>query len=373
MKRIGSLCLVAVLLLSLTTIGVFAQQDRETAAEISSRVEVQGWQYVTGISKQLVHTSDFVSEPPYKIGYVTIFMANTWSVQMKREIMEAVERHDKKIKEIIHLNAQAQLSKQISAVEDLVAQNVDAIVIDPISPKALSGVLQMARNKGIPVIGISSPIPADQVTAWVGRDDVQYGRVTAKWLVKQLNYEGNVVALSGIAGNPVAARRWEGAKQVFNQYEDINVITREFAQWGFAQAKSAMSSILAGYSDIDGVWSGGGAMTQGAIEAFLAADRELVPMTGEANNGFMLDWIKYSDRGFKSVAFNNPTCHSAIGLRLALKALDGEPIPKKVNVTAPYVLSLEKAKKLSNPSLADGYWAGTYLDKEAIQDLWGQK
>lgn len=112
-------------------------------------------------------------------------------------------------------------------------------------------------------------------------------------------------------------------------------------------------------------------MTQGAIEAFLDEGRDLVPMTGEANNGFMLDWVEYADQGFESIAFNNPTSHSAIGLRLALKALNGESIPKKVNVTAPYILTVEEAKKLSDSDLADGYWAGTMLDEEEIEELWG--
>ena len=372
MKKTTQLLLTTILVVCLIGLGALAQEDRESSEEISSRVEVKGWKYVTDISDQLLETTEFESEPPYKIGYVTIFMANNWSVQMKREIMVEAEKHPDKVDEIIHLNAQSEISEQISAVEDLVAQGVDAIVIDPISPEALSGVLKMAQEEGVPVIGISSPIPVENVTAWVGRDDVEYGRVIAKRLAEQLNYEGNVVALSGIAGNPVSARRWEGAKQVFDKYDDIEILTREFAQWGFAQGKSAMSSILAGYSDIDAVWSGGGAMTQGAIEAFLDEGRDLVPMTGEANNGFMLDWVEYADQGFESIAFNNPTSHSAIGLRLALKALNGEPIPKKVNVTAPYILTVEEAKKLSDSDLADGYWAGTMLDEEEIEELWGE-
>ncbi len=344
--------------------------EAKTSIEISSIVEVSGWRYVVDVSEELVDTQEFKKEPPYTIGYVTIFMDNTWSVQMKEEIAHEVSKHEDLIEELIHLDASLETASQISAIEDLVARGVDAIVVDPISPVAMEGVFRMAQENGIPVIGISSPIPTEQVTAWVGRDDVEYGRVTAQWLVETIDFEGNIIALSGIAGNPVSEQRWEGAEEVFEAHPDINLLTREFADWGFSQGKSTMASLLAAYPDIDAVWSGGGAMTQGAMEAFVDAGRELVPMVGEANNGFLLDWIEYSEEGFSSIAFNNPTNHSAIGLRLALKALNGEPIPEVVNATAPYIFTLEDAKRYVRPDFADGYWVGTELPEEILSDLW---
>ena len=38
--------------------------------------------------------------------------------------------------------------------------------------------------------------------------------------------------------------------------------------------------------------SQGGAMTQGAIDAFIAAGRDLVPMTSEGNNGALKAWYE---------------------------------------------------------------------------------
>ncbi len=369
MKRLSVLLIVLfVLVISCST--AQAQQDM-TAAELSSQVEVSGWRYVVDTSDEMVDTAEFEKEAPYTIGYVTIFMDNTWSVQMAEEIMVEAERQED-VEEIVHLDAGLEVPEQISAVEDLIAREVDAIVIDPISPEALAGPLEIAREEGIPVIAISSTIPSEQVTSWVGRSDYDYGSVTARWLVEQLDFEGNIVALSGIAGDSTTESRWAGAEDVFDEHPYIEILTREFADWGFAQGKTAMSSILMGYSDIDAVWSGGGAMTQGAMEAFADADEEMVPMVGEANNGFLLDWIEASEEGFESIAFNNPTSHSAIGLRKALKALDAEPIPAEVYATGPYIFTLEEAERYARPDLADGYWVGTTLEEEHLQELWGE-
>ncbi len=344
----------------------------QSASELSSKIEVDGWTFVIDVSEEMVDTSRFKKQAPYTIGFVSIFMENSWAVQLVEEFLAEAEKYDS-IKQVIHLDAQGQVSRQISIIEDLIARNVDAIVIDPVSPVALQGVLKEAQRKNIPVIAVSSQIPLDQVTSWVGRDDREYGKITAQWLVEELNYKGNIIALSGIAGNPVAEERWAGAKEVFDKYPEIKILTRQFADWGRAQAKAKMANILAAYPDIDGVWSDGGAMTQGAMEAFKDAGRSFVPMTGEANNGFLLDWIEASEEGFTSIAFNNPTSVSAIGLKLALKVLNGEPIPKSVNATGPYILSLEKAKEYADPTLADDYWLGTTLSREKLEQLWGIK
>ena len=79
--------------------------------------------------------------------------------------------------------------------------------------------------------------------------------------------------------------------------------------------------MLSAYPEIDGVWSQGGAMTQGAIDAFIAAGRDLVPMTSEGNNGAIRAWIENKDKGLSCIAPSNPTYTSAEALRVVIKAL----------------------------------------------------
>ncbi len=372
MRRMSLTCASVVALVLALLCSVSLAAATKSAREISSQVEVSGWKYVVSVSDEMVDTTKMKKNPPYTIGFVTIFQSNTWAVQFTRELLEEAKQNKDLVAKVIHLDAQLEIPRQIAAIEDLIAKNVDAIVIDPVSPTALTGVLELAKKKNIPVIAASSQIPLNQVTAWVGRSDREYGRLTAQWLVERLGGKGNVVALSGIAGNPVAEERWLGAKEVFDKNPGIKIVSRQYAQWGFAQAKAVMANILPAYPKIDAVWSDGGAMTQGAMQAFADAGRKLVPMVGEANNGFLLDWIKASKDGFSSIAFNNPTNHTAIALRLALKALRGDPIPKEVYATAPYILDLDEAKRLARPDLADGYWIGTELSEQIILELYRQ-
>jgi len=88
-------------------------------------------------------------------------------------------------------------------------------------------------------------------------------------------------------------------------------------------------NLLAAHPQIDGVWSQGGEMTLGAMEAFQAAGRKMVPMTGEDNNGFLKAWQKLQPSGFTSIAVSKPTWISAEALRIAIDILQGKAVTKE--------------------------------------------
>ena len=138
MRRLHILFTVLLLVL-LASNGVLLAQS---AGEISSATEVLGWEYVISISDEMVDTSAFVKAPPYRIGFLTGFQGNTWAIQFTRELFEEAEKYGDLIAEIVHLDANLEIPRQISSLEDVVAKGVDAIVIDPVSPTALGGVLK---------------------------------------------------------------------------------------------------------------------------------------------------------------------------------------------------------------------------------------
>ncbi len=130
-----------------------------------------------------------------------------------------------------------------------------------------------------------------------------------------------------------------------------------------------MESMLSAYPEIDGVWSQGGAMTQGAIDAFLAAGRELVPMTSEGNNGALRAWIENRDQGLSCIAPSNPTYTSAEALRTVIKALNGEGVPNHVVMDIETVTE-ENVDNYYRSDMPDSYWVLTELDDSALEKLY---
>ena len=113
-------------------------------------------------------------------------------------------------------------------------------------------------------------------------------------------------------------------------------------------------------------------MTQGAIDAFEAAGRPLVPMTGEDNNGFLKAWKARQGKGFRAIAASEPTWCSAEALKAALDALNGKPLPR-VRTIPVQIITEANLDRYVRPDLSDGYWASSHLPPDLTKGYYGQE
>jgi len=309
----------------------------------------------------------FAAEKKYTIGYDNYFMGNSWSVQLAAEFKAEAEKHADEV-DVVYVESAGDTQKQIANIEDLITKKVDAIITTPTSPTALIPALKKARAAGIKVILLASTIKSQDYDALVTVDDVAFGRAGAEWLVKQLNGKGDIIVLNGIAGLSTSDDRFKGAKEVFDQYPDIKIVAAVNASWDYAQGKQAVSNLLAANPKIDGVWSQGGAMTLGAIDAFEAAQRPLVPMTGEDNNGYLKRWKKLEGTGFDSIGTSKPTWLGSEALIVTIDLLNGKTVEKDMVLPVP-VITAADLDKFVKPDLSDSFWAGTRLSDDQVKAI----
>lgn len=343
------LCLVAALMLSLLLAGCAGKKDDAGS-----------------------NTAD-TNQKKFVIGFSNFSVGNSWRVQMTEEFKAEAERLKAAgiISDYIMTDSNGDISKQIADVKDLITKKVDAIVITAASPSALSPVCEEAVSKGIVVVSFDNYVETDKVTAKVGIDENEFGRTGAEFLAKKLDGKGNIIVLNGIAGTGTNQMRYDGAKEVFDKYPDIKIIGEANADWDYAKGKAAVENFLAAHPNIDGVWSQGGAMTQAAIDAFKAAGRPLVPMSGEANNGLLKAWKANLESGFDCIAPCMPTYVSATALDVAIDALQGKQVEKMVIFDLP-VITGDTLDDYVKPDLPDSFWNITKLSDEQVKAMFSR-
>ncbi|MBB5751654.1 ABC transporter substrate-binding protein [Prosthecomicrobium pneumaticum] len=307
----------------------------------------------------------FAADGKYTIGYDNYFMGNSWSVQLAAEFKAEAEKHTDKVN-VVYVESAGDTQKQIANIEDLITKKVDAIITTPTSPTALIPALKKARAAGIKIVLLAATIKSQDYDALVTVDDVAFGRTGAEWLAQKLGGKGDIIALNGIAGISTSDDRFKGAEEVFAKYPDIKIVAAVNAGWDYAQGKQAVSNLLAANPKIDGVWSQGGAMTLGAIDAFEAAQRPLVPMTGEDNNGYLKRWKQLEDKGFDSIGTSKPTWLGSEALRVTIDLLDGKAVEKDMVLPVPTITAAD-LDKFVKPDLSDSFWAGTRLTDEQVK------
>lgn len=322
-----------------------------------------------------VDTSKYKKEPPWTIGFINWSTANSWTVQIVNEVQHEATLYPE-IKEFIVVSSEGDANTQISQIEDMVARGVDALLLIPVTPDAIVPAVEEAAEAGIPIVVFASLVNTDKYVTYLQADELQFGRKQGDWLMEQLACKGNLIVLNGVTGISTSDRRRQGLLDAIAACPDgganVKILAEADASWAYDQGKQATERMLAAYPQIDGVWSQGGAMTQGAIEAFEAAGRALVPMTGEDNNGFMLDWLERIPKGFKAMAASEPTWQSRVALQAAIRILQGMEVSSFYALQVPTIYEGDVAKYV-RPEYSDAYWTNSLLPKEVADKLYLKK
>lgn len=156
--------------------------------------------------------------------------------------------------------------------ETMITQGFDAIVFAPMDVEAGATAVQLAVDAGIPVVGSNARVNSDQLTAYVGSDDVEAGYLEAKAVLDKMGCQGDVVIIEGPIGQSGEIQRGEGNEKALAECPDVSVLERQTANWSRAEAQSLMENWLTAHgSDIKGVIAQNDEMALGAIEAIKAA------------------------------------------------------------------------------------------------------
>jgi ribose transport system substrate-binding protein len=319
-------------------------------------------QMAPGDGSATVDTTAVTKEGPYTIGFSDWGLVNSHRVQT-REAMNILATQLGITLKIT--DAGGDVNKQIADVDDLLTQNVNALVIAPAVADALAPAIEKAFDKGIPVVVFQSDPGTEKITSYVHALDADFGVAGMTQLAKDMNGKGNLIALRGIAGNPVETARYEGMASVLADYPDIKLVGEDFGDWNEDKGKAVAQNLLAANPQIDGVWSSGAAMTKGAIAAFQEANRPLPPMSGEHLNGFLKLW---QELGMKSVAPVYPSWMGPEALKVAVLSLQGQCVYNEYVPNPPAITNNDLASAIK-ADISDDAWIEGYLTDEQLKTV----
>jgi len=114
---------------------------------------------------------------------------------------------------------------QVAELESLIAAGVDGLAVSSVSTDALAPILNSALDQGIPVVTFNTDNPSSNRLAFAGQDLVESGRIAARELVKYLGESGDVIITTLDAAAQWSIDRETGARDVFDDYPGINVVT----------------------------------------------------------------------------------------------------------------------------------------------------
>ena len=302
--------------------------DSFTDAEISASPYLQS---VLKRKNENYDATEFRKEGPYRIALAAQGTSNSWSALFDEHANWYAEQLGSSvIGELLYADAQASADKQVPQVEDLLAQEPDALILVPMGAAALTAPVERAMAQGVPVILCASSVETDNFVTEVGTNLYASGAGLAEYLAKRLNGKGKVLMMTGIPGVSTSDIMEAGGKATFKKYPGIELIDVQPGNWSTAEAKRVMETWLVKHgSGVDGIWSGGAQMSQGIVSAYLDKGMKIPPIGGgEFANGFLRQAV---ENNLEYGAWQYPNAMIVLCMDAAINTLRGRLVPRFID------------------------------------------
>ncbi|MBO0663114.1 TMAO reductase system periplasmic protein TorT [Jiella sp. MQZ9-1] len=286
----------------------------------------------SGTPKDAEYTPLDKAEKPYNICVLFPHMKDSFWVAVAYGIVQQAKAEHVNMN-LYEAGGYENLPKQISQFDDCMASGADAIVIGAITGAAFKQKFAEAKAKGIPVVGVTNPMPKDALPAANYVDFVDMGSVTAKGLIANLgkDEEANVVTFPGPAGSGWAEDFEKGFEETVKDQKNIKILDKKFGDSGVAVQLRLVQDALQTYPNMNVIW-GTAPTAEAAIGAVQLAGRPDMKIISSYENQAMLDALNNGQ--ILAFATQYPVAEGAIAIDQAVRLLEKKPVIKLVQPKA---------------------------------------
>jgi len=250
----GFLIILVVLIVTISSFGVFAQAGAKTIAVIVPPVE----------NPFFGTMQEIAAAKAEELGYKTIKMVHGDDA-----------------------------NKQMELFETCIGQGVAAIILDNAGADATVAAVQKAKDAGIGCFLVDREITKEGVAiSQIVSNNYQGATILAEYFAELMGEEGKYVELTGRDTDTNAHIRSQGYHDVLDQIPGMEMVAQQTANWSQTEGYSVMETLLQQHPEIKGVICGNDTMGLGAQAALLTAGRDDVICVGFDGSDEALESIK---------------------------------------------------------------------------------
>ncbi len=235
-------------------------------------------------------------------------------------------------------DAKDDVSKQLSQIQNFIANGVDAIIVNPVDTSATAAMTKLAADAGVPLVYVNrQPIDVDKLgpkAAFVASNEAESGTLETKEICKLLDGKGQILVIEGQLSNQAAVQRTQDIHDVIAKdgCNGLKIIAEQTAEWDRTKAQNLMTNWLSKGMKFDAVVSNNDEMAIGAIQAMKAAgiDTKKTIVGGVDATQDALASMKAGD--LKVTVFQDAAGQGRGAIDTALKLARGQQVDKKIYI-----------------------------------------
>lgn len=305
---------------------------------------------------------DAAQDEPLVIGWSEMTMDVTY---YKTLVDAAAEAAGKAGYKFVSLDAEGDITKQIADVENLIAQDVDIIVIDAKDPSAIIPAVKSAVEAGIPVIACDSSMDEGApVITTIQADNLAIGLAVGEFIAKTIGdqdiytclisgLKGNIVgqqrrvgymagviaSREGLSHEDAIAKAWELEDQLYSTgkvaYPEskLNIVSQGWGDWTNEGGLNACDDALTSNENINVVFAENDAMALGAVKSIEAFNKTGDILVAGVDAGeAALDLIQQNNGVYHVTGLNSPLILGQMTIETITSYFNGDDIPSVINM-----------------------------------------
>jgi ribose transport system substrate-binding protein len=185
------------------------------------------------------------------------------------QIKQSVEAYaGEKGIEVITVDARGDGPTQVNQVQDLLTQDIDALIYIPAGAAAATVPVELAREEGVPVITVDRNPEGAPGDTFIATDSVASAAAVCEYLINLAGGAGQMIIIHGQKGTTPEVDRSEGCAGVLANYPDVTVVGEQWSNiWSQDEGFQLTQNLLQANPDVTMVWGQADALALGAAQA----------------------------------------------------------------------------------------------------------
>jgi ribose transport system substrate-binding protein len=283
------------------------------------------------VTTALAETPSWCGPNQASLGLLDGFGGNSWRLVTTASGQEEAAKCPS-ITEYVYADGQGNTQKAISDINSMAARGIKALVVFGDAGPAVLPALTNAHRSGAIVVPYRVNVggtEGENYAKFIGSSFVEDGVSWGNWIKETLPEGGNILFLSGPAGNSQGLDELAGMKQVLDdKYKFINPEPFAVTNWDPSLTQQVLSAEIAKNDKIDVIVSDFGPSLVGALPVFGEFNRSIPAIATSDGNSLSCFWQQNHEANpdFKlfTVATGNDNVRLAVQWAVAL-ATGGTP------------------------------------------------
>lgn len=230
----------------------------------------------------------------YTIAFSQCIGSDAWRETMLKEMKRELSFHPEI--NFLYREAGGKNETQIKQVKELLASDIDLLIISPNEAEPLTPIVDQVFQKGIPVIVTDRKTSSGLYNAYVGSDNYDIGYLAGKYIGYQLKGSGKVATITGLSGSSASIERDKGFREALKSYPRIQLINTLNGEWLIDVAREKVKANASSLRESDAIFAFNDQMAIGSRKAL----QEIYP-----NNNIKIvgvDALPGSGNGLEQIA-----------------------------------------------------------------------